>query len=93
MFRAVVDRVANAPGRLSPELRRAAIRGEALPAPIVLLAAKIRALAADVTDDDIATAQRAGYSDDQLFELTLASALGASATRLDAVLRALGRSG
>jgi alkylhydroperoxidase family enzyme len=41
-----------------------------------------------VTDDDLA-ALRARYSEDQIFELVVAAALGAAETRLRAGMRAL----
>jgi alkylhydroperoxidase family enzyme len=41
-------------------------------------------------DDDFARMRAVGYSDDQLFELTLTCALGAGLKRFDAGLRALG---
>jgi alkylhydroperoxidase family enzyme len=43
-----------------------------------------------INDDDFARLRAAGYSDDQLYEVTLACALGAGLQRFDAGLRALG---
>ena len=42
-----------------------------------------------VTDEDIAALRTAGYSDDQLFEVTLSAAVGAAWARLDRGLAAL----
>jgi len=42
-----------------------------------------------VTDGDVAALQRAGYSDDALFEATVAAALGAALGRLERGLAAL----
>jgi len=42
-----------------------------------------------VTDDDVAALQRAGHSDDALFEMTVAVALGAALARLERGLAAL----
>ena len=42
-----------------------------------------------VTDEDFARLRAAGYSEGQLYEVTLAAALGAGLRRFDAGLRAL----
>jgi uncharacterized peroxidase-related enzyme len=72
-------------------VRSAATAGATLPPALEALAAKVRDRAAEVTDEDIAAVRAAGYGDDEIFELALAAALGASAGRLDRALRALGR--
>jgi hypothetical protein len=78
-------------GSLTPELRRAAAeqRVDALPAPLRAYVEKIERHAYKITDEDVAALQAAGYSDDQLFELTVAAAAGAGLRRLDAGLAAL----
>ena len=73
-------------------MRQAAAEGGEVPAELASLTAKIRQHAWRVTADDIAAARRAGYSEDHLFELTVATALGASRQRLEVILKALGRS-
>jgi alkylhydroperoxidase family enzyme len=92
-FWSIVRAVSEQQGELAAPVREAAVRGAALPAALAPLAAKIRAGAADVTDEDVAAVQAAGYNDDQVFELTVATALGESSRRLRAVLNALGRGG
>jgi len=42
-----------------------------------------------VTDEDFAQLRAAGYSESQLYEVTLAAALGAGLARFDAGLRAI----
>ena len=42
-----------------------------------------------ITDEDVARLRRAGYSEDAIFELTLATALGAGMGRLEHGLAAL----
>ena len=90
-FTSILRNVCQLRGHLAPEIRQAALDGGQLPPDLAPLAAKIRQNAWKVTDDDIAAAKRAGYSEDQLFELTVATALGASRQRLDVVLGALQR--
>ena len=46
-----------------------------------------------VTDDDIEGLLAAGYSQDAIFEITVAAALGAASHRLEAGLRALKQEG
>ena len=75
------------PGASPTELRQACARGEA-PAELRALVEKIDRHAYKVTDDDLA-ALRAKYSEDQLFEIIVASAFGAADRRLRAGLRAL----
>jgi alkylhydroperoxidase family enzyme len=50
---------------------------------------KVTRNAYKVTDGDVDRLRKAGYSEDAIFELTLAAALGAARSRLDAGLRAM----
>ncbi|HKW39938.1 MAG TPA: hypothetical protein VJN39_01690 [Gemmatimonadales bacterium] len=79
--RAVVVRAArsSAPGPLSPALSPA----------LAAYVDKVARHAHRVSDDDVAALQRAGHSDDALFELTVSAALGAALGRLERGLRAL----
>jgi alkylhydroperoxidase family enzyme len=94
-----MDRVAEAiletPGDADLELRRAveavAAGHEAdLPDDLRPYVEKVARNAYKVTDGDVDRLREAGYSDDAIFELTLAAALGAARARLDAGLRAMG---
>ena len=80
--------VLDGPGETDSALRRAAAEGRGLPAELQQLVEKIHTHAYRVTDEDIARLQ-ANYSDDQLFEIVVSAALGASRRRLDAGLQAL----
>ena len=75
-------------GESDPALRRAAAEGRGVPADLQALVDKIHRHAYTVTDDDIAHLQ-AKYGDDQLFEIVVSAALGASRKRLLAGLEAL----
>jgi alkylhydroperoxidase family enzyme len=94
-----VERVSEAilgtPGDADLELRRAvsivAAGGSAeLPDDLRPYVEKVAQNAYKVTDADVEALREAGYSDDAIFELTLAAALGAARMRLDAGLAALG---
>jgi hypothetical protein len=87
--RALVDRVLHGPGQAPAELRARAFSNTDLPSPLQALIGKVVASPADVTDADFAAATAAGFSDDQLFELVIAAAVGQSARLYDAGLAAL----
>lgn len=83
-FRTVFD----GPGETEPALRHAAADGKGVPADLQSLVDKIHRHAYRVTDEDLARL-RTSYSDDQLFEIVVSAALGASRQRLVAGLAAL----
>jgi alkylhydroperoxidase family enzyme len=93
----LVDGVLTHPGRTSPELRRAVVAraagtgGEDVPLPpaIGVYVDKVSRHAYRVTDEDLASLQQAGHSDDALFEVTVSAALGAALGRLERGLAAL----
>ena len=100
-----IDRVAAAvlrtPGDTDPELRAAveryaAVRGgrpgdvPELPDDLRAYVEKVARHAYKVTDADVDGLREAGYSEDAIFELTLAAALGAAQARLSAGLDAMG---
>lgn len=84
LFRQVLD----GPGESSRDVRRSAARNQEVPADLQPLVEKIHKHAYKVTDDDVARLQ-AAYGDDQMFEIIVSSALGASRKRLMAGLAAL----
>ena len=93
-FFSLVARVGSQPGFLAASVRAALVarRPSEVPAGLAALAERIRERAVTVTDEHLAQAQRAGYDDDALFELTVGTALGESARRFRRVLELLGRS-
>jgi hypothetical protein len=84
----VLQTVLDGPGESDPSIRRAAADGEGVPANLQTLITRIHNHAYKVTDDDIARPQ-AAYGDDQMFEIVVSAALGASRNRLFAGLKAL----
>jgi len=68
---------------------RGAAAGVGLPAALAPYVEKVAKHAYKVVDADIDRLRDAGWSEDAIFELTLAAALGAARVRLDAGLRAL----
>ena len=84
--RATHQAVLEGPGTVDGSLRQPVARGEP-PPELGALVEKIRDHAYRVTDEDVA-ALRGHYSEDQLFELMVAAALGAAEHRLARALAA-----
>jgi len=84
----VLDTVLKGPGTSLPAIRHAAAEGKGVPADLQSVVEKIHRHAYKVTDDDMARVQ-AKYGDDQMFEIVVSAALGASRQRLLAGLEAL----
>jgi len=78
-------------GHASGELRRAVAeqRLEDVPTPLRDYVAKVAKYAYKVTDEDVAALKSAGYSEDQIFEITASAAVGAALARLDRGMAAL----
>lgn len=91
----VAEAILTTPGDTDPELRSAveayaAGRTEArVPDDLRTYLDKVARNAYKVVDSDIDRLREAGYSEDAIFELTLAAALGAAQARLEAGLRAM----
>ena len=77
------------PGHTDPALRRAAASGQGLPPALQPYVDTVRRHAYRVQDADVEALRGAGYSEDQLYEITVSAALGAAGERLRAALRAL----
>lgn len=84
----VLNGVLRGGGESDPALRRASADGAGAPPDLQLLIDKIHNRAYTVTDEDIATLE-AKYGDDEMFEIIVSAALGASRKRLMAGLTAL----
>ncbi len=72
---------------VEPAVRRAAFRGDPVPASLAGLVEKIRRHAYRVTDSDVAEAVAAGWTEAQLFEVAVATAVGEGVRRLELVDR------
>ena len=89
----LVDAVLEGPGELDPKVRLAAAEGSSVPEALRGYLDKVRRHAYKVTDEDVAALGAAGYSQDQIFEVTVSCALGTCLRRLEAGLSAIdGRS-
>jgi hypothetical protein len=84
-----VDRILTGPGRVSSDLRGRAFSNADLPPPLQTLIGKVTTRPTQVTDADFAAARASGFTEDQLFELVIAAAVGQSARLYEAGLAAL----
>jgi alkylhydroperoxidase family enzyme len=89
-----IDALLGQPGTTDSKLRQVVLEharsGDGqVPEVLCDFVEKIAARPWTVSDEDFARLRDAGFSDDQLYELTLACALGAGLQRFDAGLRAL----
>lgn len=87
------ERVTEGPGELSPAVRRAAASGSDAPAVARVYTEKVRLHAYKVVDRDVEELKSAGWSEDEIFELTVATALGAGMSRLEHACRLLQEGG
>ena len=81
--------VLDAPATTDPALRRAAATGHPLPEPWQSYAAMVRDASYRITDADICRLAAAGHTEDQIFELTVAAAVGAALRCFEAGRRVL----
>ncbi len=79
-------RVTEGPGELSASVRQAAASGADVPPEARAYTEKIRRHAYKVVDRDVEDLKAAGWSEDQIFELTIAIAVGEGLSRLDHAL-------
>jgi alkylhydroperoxidase family enzyme len=76
--------VLEAPATTDPALRRAAAAGTAVPQLWRAFVETVRDASYQVTDDDVAQLRAAGQTEDQIFEVTVATAVGAALRTFDA---------
>jgi hypothetical protein len=83
------DAVLTEPGSLEPATRLGLATGRAIPADLIAYAEKVARHAYRISDEDIERLRTAGYSDDEIFEVTVAVALGVGLFQRDRGLTAL----
>lgn len=74
---------------LSPSVRRAAFDNGGISEPLGALVSKVAMRAHRVTDEDVATAKAAGFSEDQVFEAVVCAAVGQASRQYESALAAL----
>jgi alkylhydroperoxidase family enzyme len=90
-FERLGRRILDGPGRLDARWRQAAARKDAgaLPAELAGYVALVHDHAYRIVDSDLEALRAAGYSEDEVFELTVAAAVGAGLGRLERARRAM----
>lgn len=86
---AVIDRILRGDGRASAEHRKAAYDNTNVPEKLRPLIEKVAKHAYKVTDEDVAAAKAAGFTEDQLFELVVCAAIGQASRQYESALAAL----
>jgi len=87
----IEERLRSGPGELAPAVRAAAIDAAPVADPLAQrYVGTLRECAYKLTDRQLDELARNGWTDGQVFELTVAAAFGAAKRRLDAGLAALG---
>ncbi|HXO86670.1 MAG TPA: hypothetical protein VN803_14210 [Gemmatimonadales bacterium] len=87
--RRLVEAALQTPGDTTPEVRRAALERATAPGSLAPYVSNVALHAYKITDTDVAQLRHAGHSDDSLFEITVAAAVGAALYRLDRGMAAL----
>jgi len=86
---AVVKAILEGRGKTSGEARRRAFEGDGGDGPVGAYLATARDHAYRVTDEEVAAVRAAGLGDDEIFELTVATAVGQATRQREAAVRAL----
>ena len=83
------DAVLRGKAVLSPTVRRVVLEGGDAGPDTTAYLAKVRAHAYRVTDEDVGALRAAGWTDETIYEVTIAAAVGEGLRRLDVGLAAL----
>jgi alkylhydroperoxidase family enzyme len=87
--RDLVERVRRGPGTTTPDQRTAAFDNVVVDPALRPLIGKVATAPTRITDADFDLARAAGLSDDQIFELVVAAAVGQSTRMYESALAAL----
>jgi hypothetical protein len=91
--RAVLARILEGDGAATHAQRRAAFANEGLEEPLQTLARKVAGRSQTVTDEDVARARSAGFSEDQIYEIAVCAAVGQATRQWESALAALEEAG
>jgi alkylhydroperoxidase family enzyme len=89
LVNAIEQRIQSGPGTAAPDMRAQAFANSGLAEPLARLVDKVAGRSFQVNDADFAAALQAGFTEDQLFELVICAAVGASSRLYHAALTAL----
>ena len=83
------QRILEGDGEATRDQRKAAFANEGVPEVARVLLDKVTQRAAQIGDEDIAAAKAGGLTEDQIFELVVAAAMGVSTRQYEGALAAL----
>src|SRR5262245_3072852 len=86
---ALLRAVLESPGATEPGVRQAIYRGARQDGPVGAYVEQVRGQSYRISDEDVQGLLESGMSQDAVFELTVAAALGAAGERLEAGMRAM----
>ena len=89
LHRELVARVLDGDAKAPREMRRAAFDNAGLDDPARTFIEKVADRSYSVTDEDVAAARAAGFSEDQIFELMVCAAVGAADRQYNSAMAAL----
>jgi hypothetical protein len=89
LFVAVRRAILDGHGQASGEARSRAYDGDGAPGAVASYVGKVKAEAARISDEDVAAVRAAGLGDDEIFELSVAAAVGQASRQYDAAVAAL----
>jgi hypothetical protein len=86
---ALVSRILDGVGKASPAQRRSAFDNTGLDEPMRTLIGKVAMHANHVTDEDFAAVRASGLSEDHIFEMVVAAAIGQATRQYNTAVAAL----
>jgi hypothetical protein len=89
LHQVLVTRVLEGDGRAPRAERRAAFENTGIAEPLRTLVDKVAKRPTQVSDEDVATVEASGLSEDQIFELVICAAIGQATRQYETALEAL----
>ncbi|MFZ0456074.1 MAG: hypothetical protein WCE54_23635 [Ignavibacteriaceae bacterium] len=89
LYKEIVTRILEGEGKAPVEKRHAAFENSNLNGPLSILINKVVLQPVKINDEDIEKLIASGFSEDQIFELVICSAVGESARMYESALEAL----
>ena len=90
LLQTLVDTIASAEAHLAVSVRQSLLEGKPSSGSLGAFCIKVQQNASSITDENVASLLRAGYSDDQIFEAIVSVAIGAGLDRVRKIRNLLG---
>lgn len=89
LYKELITRILEGYGKASVEKRRSAFNNSVLDEPLSTLINKVALQPSKITDEDFRKVITSGFSEDQIFELVICSAVGQAVRQYESALKAL----